>query len=87
MRSDPSQDDAGNNSRAFKVYIKEAEGFSLTAQFNPNEVLNSQVLQEDAGGRAGLEEEGNIGAQLAVERGEVEVGGFFIEVGRIPEVI
>lgn len=58
----------------------------LTAQLDPDEVFNPQVFEEHAAGGRGLEKEGNIGAELAVERREVEVRSLLIEVSSVPEV-
>lgn len=59
----------------------------LTAQFDPDEVLDSQVFQEHARGGRGLKQEGDVGAQLSVEGGEVEVRRLLVEKRRVPEVL
>lgn len=58
----------------------------LTAQLDADEVFDSQVLEEDARGRGGFEEEGHVGAQLSVEGGEVEVRRLLVKEGGIPQV-
>lgn len=58
----------------------------LTAQFDPDEVFDAQVLQEDPGGGRGFEQEGDVCAQLSVEGGEVEVRRLLVEERRVPEV-
>lgn len=57
----------------------------LTAQFNPYEIFNAQVLQEHTGGGGGFKEEGNVGAQLSVEGGEVEVRRLLVEKSSVPQ--
>lgn len=59
----------------------------LTFQFQADEVGVAQVLQEDAVGGAGLEVEGDVGAGLALEGGEVEVGRRRGERGGVPVVV
>lgn len=59
----------------------------LTAQFDPDEVFDAQVLQEDPGGGRGFEQEGDVCAQLSVEGGEVEVRRLLVEERRVPEVL
>lgn len=56
----------------------------LTAELQPYEVLEAQVLQEDSRRSAGLEEEGDIGGELRLQRGEVEIGGLLVEGGCVP---
>ena len=56
----------------------------LTAELHSDEVLEAQVLQEDPRGGAGLEVEGDVGAQLCLEGGEVEVRGLLVERGGVP---
>lgn len=46
----------------------------LTFQLQADEVRVAQVLQKDSVGGAGLEVEGDVGAGLTLEGGEVEVG-------------
>lgn len=46
----------------------------LTFELQANEVCVSQVFQEDAVGRTGLEVEGDVGAGLPMEGGKVQVG-------------
>ena len=60
--------------------------FKLTAEFDADEVLDAQVLQEDPRGGRGFEQEGDVRVQLAVERGEVQVGRLPIEKRSVPEV-
>lgn len=62
-------------------------GRELTLELDAYEVPDAQVLQEDTGGSAGLEEERDVGAQLTVERREVEVGRLCGEEGSVPEVL
>ena len=57
---------------------------ALTAELHSDEVLEAQVLQEDPRGGAGLEVEGDVGAQLCLEGGEVEVRGLLVERGGVP---
>ena len=59
----------------------------LTAQLDADEVLDAQVFQEHAGGGCGFEQEGHVGAQLAVEGGEVEVRRLLVEKRGIQEVL
>lgn len=59
----------------------------LTAQFDPDEVFDSQVFQEHPRGGRGLKQEGDIGAQLSVEGGEVEVRRLLVEKRSVPEVL
>lgn len=59
----------------------------LTFQLQADEVGVAKVLQEDAVGGAGLEVEGDVGAGLALEGGEVEVGRRRGERGGVPVVV
>lgn len=59
----------------------------LTFQLQADEVGVAEVLQEDAVGGAGLEVEGDVGAGLALEGGEVEVGRRRGERGGVPVVV
>lgn len=52
-----------------------------------DEIGVAQVLQKDAVGGAGLEVEGDVGAGLALEGGEVEVGRWRGERGGVPVVV
>ena len=61
--------------------------FGLTAQLDADEVFDAQVFQEHPRGGRGFEQEGDVGAQLAVERGEVEVRRLLVEKRRVPEVL
>lgn len=56
----------------------------LTAELQPYEVLEAQVLQEHSRRSAGLEEEGDIGGELRLQRGEVEIGRLLVERRRVP---
>lgn len=58
----------------------------LTAQFDPDEVFDAQVLQEHAEGGRGFKEEGDVRAQFSVERREVEVRRLFVKKRSVPEV-
>lgn len=58
----------------------------LTFELQPDEVAVAQVLQEDAVGRAGLKVEGDVGAGLGLEGGEVQVGGRRGEGRSVPVV-
>lgn len=66
--------------------VKVAENL-LTAQLDTYEVLDAQVFQEDAGGGGGLEQEGDVGAQLSVKGGKMEVRRLLVEKGSVPEVL
>ena len=57
----------------------------LTAQLHSDEVLEALVLQEHSGRSAGLEEEGDVGGELGLQRGEVQVRGLLVERGRVPD--
>ena len=59
----------------------------LTAQFDPDEVFDAQVLQEHTGGGGGFKQEGDIRAQLSVEGREVEVRRLLVEKCSVPEVL
>lgn len=59
----------------------------LTFELQADEVGVAQVLQEDAVGRAGLEVEGDVGAGLPLEGGEVQVGGRRGERSGVPVVV
>lgn len=59
----------------------------LTFQLQADEVGVAQVLQKDAVRGAGLEVEGDVGAGLALEGGEVEVGRRRGERGGVPVVV
>ena len=59
----------------------------LTAQFDPDEVFDAQVLQEHAGRGRGFKQEGDICTQLSVEGGKVEVRRLFVKKRSIPEVL
>lgn len=58
----------------------------LTAYFNSYEVFNAKVFQEDPRQGGCFEEEGDVCADLGVERGEVQVGGLRVEGSSIPEL-
>lgn len=58
----------------------------LTAYFNSYEVFDAKVFQEYPGQGGRFEEEGDVGADLGVERGEVQVGGLRVEGSSIPEL-
>lgn len=57
----------------------------LTAELQPYEVLEAQVLQEHSRRSAGLEVEGDIGGELRLQRGEVEIGRLLVERRRVPD--
>lgn len=59
----------------------------LTAEFNPYEVFNAQVFQEDPWRGGGFEQEGDVCTELSVERGEVQVRRLFVEERCVPEVL
>lgn len=59
---------------------------TLTFQLQADEVGIAQVLQEDAVGGGGLKVEGDVGAGLAPEGGEVQVRGGGVERSRVPVV-
>ena len=59
----------------------------LTFQLQTDEVRVAQVFQKDAVGSAGFEIEGNVGAGLSLEGGEVQVGGRGGERRGVPVVI
>lgn len=56
----------------------------LTGELQPDEVLEAQVFQEDPRRSAALEVEGDVGGQLGLQGGEVEVGGLLVERRRVP---
>lgn len=58
----------------------------LTTQFDANEVFDAQVFQENPRGWGGFEQEGDVGAQLPVERGEVEVRRLLVKKRCVPHV-
>lgn len=58
---------------------------ALTAEFNSDEVLEPQVLQEDSGGGAGLEVEGDVNTERGLQGGEVQVGRLLVERRRVPQ--
>ena len=62
-------------------------GLILTAEFDADEVLNAQVLQEHARGGSGLKQEGDVCAQLRLDCGEMEVRRFLVEERSVPEVL
>lgn len=57
----------------------------LTAELQPYEVLEAQVLQENSRRSAGFEEEGDIGGELRLQRGEVEIGRLLVERRCVPD--
>ncbi len=59
----------------------------LTAQFDPDEVFDAQVFQEDTRRGCGFKQEGDICAQLSVEGGKVEVRRLLVEKRSVPEVL
>lgn len=56
----------------------------LTSELQPDEILEAQVFQEDPRRSAALEVEGDVGGQLGLQGGEVEVGGLLVERCRVP---
>lgn len=58
----------------------------LTAQFDPNEVSDAQVFQEDSRGWGGFKQKGDVCAQFAVKGGEVEVRCLLVEKCSIPDI-
>lgn len=60
---------------------------SLTAEFNSDEVLDAQILQEDSRGGRRFKQKGDFCIQLSVEGGEVKIGGLLVEKCRVPEVV
>lgn len=66
---------------------QDAFKFSLTAEFDPDEVLDAQILQEDPRGGRRFEQKGDLGVQLSVEGGEVKIRGLLVKKGSVPEVV
>lgn len=60
--------------------------FSLTAEFDPDEVLDAQIFQEDPRGGRCLEQEGDVCIQLSMEGGKVKVRCLLVEKRGVPEV-
>lgn len=58
----------------------------LTAQFDPNEVSDAQVLQEDSWGWGGFKQKGDVCTQFAVKGGEVEVRCLLVEKCSVPDI-
>ena len=81
--------------RVFHIYMDlrsnpdelSASTLLLTAQLDADEVLDSQVFQEDSRGGRGFEEEGDVCAQLPVEGGEVQVRRLLVEKRGVPKVL
>lgn len=71
----------------FKAVEQNIVQLSLTAQFDSDEVLDAQILQEDARGRRRFKQEGDFCIQLSVEGGKVKVGGLLVEKCSVPIVV
>lgn len=60
---------------------------SLTTEFDSDEVLDAQILQEDPRGGRRFKEEGDFRIQLSVEGGKVKIGGLLVEKCSVPVVV
>lgn len=60
---------------------------SLTAEFDSDEVLDAQILQEDSRGGRRFEQKGDFCIQLSVEGGEVKIRGLLVEKCSVPVVV
>lgn len=60
---------------------------SLTAEFNPDEVLDAQIFQEDPRGGRRFKQEGDVCIQLSMEGGEVKVRCLRVKKRSVPEVL
>lgn len=59
----------------------------LTAQFDPDEVFDAEVFQENTRGSRGFKQEGDLCAQLSMEGGKVEVRRLLVEKRSVPEIL
>lgn len=59
---------------------------SLTAEFDPDEVLDAQIFQEDPRGGLCFKQEGDVCTQLSMEGGEVKVR-CLVKERSVPEVV
>lgn len=60
---------------------------SLTAEFDSDEVLDAQILQEDPRGGRSFEQKGDFCIQLPVKGGKVKIGGLLVEKCSVPVVV
>lgn len=61
--------------------------FSLTAEFDPDEVLDAQIFQEDPRGGWCFKQEGDVCIQLSMEGGKVQVRCLLVKKRSVPEVV
>lgn len=59
---------------------------SLTAEFDPDEVFDAQIFQEDPGGGRCFKKEGDVCVQLSVEGGKVKVRRLLVKKRSVPDV-
>lgn len=61
--------------------------FSLTSEFNPDEVFDAQILQEDPRGGRCFKQEGDVCTQLSMEGGEMKIRCLLVKKRSVPEVV
>lgn len=71
----------------FKAMKQNILQLSLTAEFDSDEVLDAQILQEDSRGGRSFEQKGDFCIQLSVEGGKVKIGGLLVEKCSVPVAV
>lgn len=60
---------------------------SLTSEFYPDKVLDTQIFQKDPRGGCGFKQERNVCIQLSMEGGEVKVRSLLVKKCSVPKVL
>lgn len=69
-----------------KIRCRNHSDVSLTPEFNADEVLDTQIFQEDPRGGWSFKQEGDVSAQLPVEGGKVKIRRLLFKKRCVPEV-